>query len=78
MAAGLPENYLDLVKGWAAAEEAYAALGYRPIDLHAFTQAGGFGASLTHLLRQKLQQGETPVYHAKEHLEEMRKAPETQ
>ncbi len=48
---------------WAFWEKEYANRGYRTISLDDFIELGTYGKSVEHLLWQKLDENEKPVFH---------------
>lgn len=55
------KSLLNKLADW---EREYARRGYRTVSINDFEKAGGWGASIDHLLGQKREQGEEPVFHA--------------
>ena len=49
---------------WGFWEELYAQRGFRTISCEAFTECGGWDENIDHLLGQKREDTEQPVYHA--------------
>lgn len=62
-------------KRWQKWEEEYALRGYRTVSLDDFISAGGYGKNINHLLGQKREANEQPIYHATRFEEEYNPQP---
>jgi len=57
-------GFEGLLDAWGKWEQEYARRGYRTVPLDAFVGLGGYGQSIDHLLGQKRDAEEEPVFHA--------------
>ncbi|HLC77090.1 MAG TPA: hypothetical protein VJH04_02705 [archaeon] len=72
------DNYPKLVEEWAEAEKIYVGLGYRPVALHDFVMAGGYGVDIDYLLRRKRGRSEPVFFHAALHLATVKRRTESE
>lgn len=57
-------GFESMLNKWAEWEEMYVNRGYRTISLDDFVKLGGYEESIDHLLGQKLEKDEKPIFHA--------------
>jgi hypothetical protein len=57
-------GFESMLNRWADWEQEYVERGYRTVALDDFIELGGYGKSIDHLLGQKLEENEEPIFHA--------------
>ncbi len=57
-------GFESMLNRWSDWEKEYINRGYRTVALDDFIELGGYGKNIDHLLRQKRDENEVPIYHA--------------